>query len=235
MRLLFLDHTPFVGGAELALVRHIKYLDKKRFAPVVVCSGTVPDLVRQFEEAGAKVLVIPFEKFKELSSRVVGRFVKGVWEVWGILRKEKIDLAVTNTERAMYVGTLAAVLAHKKLIWWVRDFEYNRFLFRFLKIFPRKIICVSGAIREYYGGQNDPKFAVVYVGSDFGEKLKKVSLEDVLRVREELGLLGADLIVGFVGRLVGWKAPQVLVKGIKGIKRCKGCDCGDGGEAGRKC
>jgi len=222
MRLLFLDHTPFVGGAELALVRHINYLGKKRFAPVVACSGTVPELVKQFKEAGARVWVISFERIKVLGPAALTRFVKALQELNSCIGATKPDLVVTNTERAMYVGTLAAVLAHKKLIWWVRDFEYNRFLFRFLKVFPRKIICVSEAVREYYGGQSDPKFAVVYVGSDFGEKLKKVSLEDVLRVKEELGLTGADLIVGFVGRLVRWKGVQVLIEGIKGLKGIRG-------------
>lgn len=218
MRILFIDHTPFVGGAELALVRHIEHLDKKRFEPVVVCSSAVPELVEKFENAGAKVFVISFEKLKTLNPAVVGRFFGVLREVWGILKRERIDLVVTNTERAMYVGTLAAICQRKKLIWWVRDFEYNRLLFKILKRFPQKIICVSEAVRDYYGGQNNPKFEVVYVGSDFDQKLKHVSLEDVLRVKEELGLTGASLVVGFVGRLVSWKGPQVLIEGIKGIK-----------------
>ncbi len=168
MHILFIDHTPFIGGAELALVRHIKYLDKSRFEPLVVCSGTVPELAGKFEEAGARVFVVPFEKLKVLGPAVVGRFVRVFREVWGILRDEKVDIIVTNTERAMYVGTLAAVLSRRKLIWWVRDFEYNRFLFGILGKFASKIICVSEAIRDYYGGGRDnPKFEVVYVGSDF--------------------------------------------------------------------
>jgi len=202
-------------------VRHIEHLDKQRFEPLVVCSGTVPELVENFRRAGAKVFVIPFEKLKVLSPTVVGKFVETFREFWGILRKEKIDLVVTNTERAMYVGTLTAVLSRRKLIWWVRDFEYNRLLFRILGTLPRKIICVSEAVRDYYGGRENPKFKVVYVGSDFNQKLKKVSLEDVLRVKEELGLTGAGFIVGYVGRLVEWKGAQVLVEGIKGLKEVK--------------
>ena len=220
-RILFLDHTPFVGGAELALIRHIEYLDKSKFKPLVACSNKVPELVRQFEDAGAEVFVIPFGQLKVLSLVVVNRFVKALQTLSVCISATKPDLVVTNTERAMYVGTLAAILGRKKLIWWVRDYEYNRFLFRLLSLFPQKIICVSKAIRNYYGGEGSSKFEIVYVGSDFNKKLKRVSFSDVLRVKEELGLSGTSLIVGFVGRLVDWKGPQVLIEGIKGLKGIK--------------
>ena len=219
MRILFLDHTPFVGGAELALVRHIEYLDKTKFEPLVACSDTVPKLVEKFKEAGAEVFVIPFGQLKVLSLVAVKRFVKVLQGLRPCISATKPDLVVTNTERGMYVGTLAALLHRKRLIWWVRDFEYNRFLFRILSIFPQKIICVSEAIRDYYSLASTPKAVVVYVGSDFNKKLKQVSFKDVLRVKEELGLSGAPLVVGFVGRLVHWKGPQVLLQAARNTIR----------------
>ncbi len=218
VKILFLDHTPFIGGAELALVRHIEYLDKERFEPLVACSGAVPELVEKFEEAGAGVLVIPFEKLKVSSPLALKRFITTLQELSSCIRATKPDLVVTNTERAMYVGTLAALLHRKKLIWWVRDFEYNRLLFRLLSILSQKIICVSQAIRDYYSLGGNPKAKVVYVGSDFDQKLREVSLEDVLRVKEELGLMGADLIVGYVGRLVKWKGANVLLEAALNLK-----------------
>ncbi len=228
MRILFIDHTPFIGGAELALVRHIEYLDKTRFEPLVACSGTVPELVTKFKRAGAKVFVIPLGQLKIFSPAAVKRFVKALQTLSVCISATKPDLVVTNTERAMYVGTVAALLHRKKLIWWVRDFEYNRFLFRLLSIFPQKIICVSEAIRDYYSLGTSRKAEVVYVGSDFDQKLKQISFNDVLRVKEELGLSGAGLVVGFVGRLVEWKGPQVLIESIKGIKGIKTVIVGTG-------
>jgi len=220
-KILFLDHTPFVGGAELALVRHIEYLDKRQFSAVAAISGTVPDLVDKLRNVGAKVFVIPFGQLKELNPRIFLRLLNSIIELRSVIKNENVDLVVANTERGMYVGTLAALLSRKKLVWWVRDYEYSRLLFRLLSIFPQKIICVSNDIRKYYSGQSNSKFEVVYVGSDFNKKLKQVRFSDVLRVKKELGLTGAGLIVGYVGRLVKWKGPQVLIEGIKGLKGIK--------------
>ncbi len=218
-KILFLDHTPFVGGgAAVALVRHIEYLDKDKFEPFVACSSAVPELVDQFREAGAQVFVVPFKQLKIFSPVVVGRFFETFREIWGILKKKEIDIVVTNAERGMYVGTLAAVLRRKPLVWWVRDYEYNRFLFKLLSRFPKKIIFVSKSIRNYYSLGSSGKAEVVYVGSDFDKKLKRVRFNDVLRVKEELGLTGATLVVGYVGRLVKWKGPQVLVEAIRNVK-----------------
>ena len=223
-KILFIDHTPFVGGAELALVRHIEHLDKRQFGVVVACSGTVPTLVDRFRSAGARVFVIPFEQLKVLSPAAVIRFVKVLQGLRPCISATKADLVVTNTERAMYVGTLAALLSRTKLVWWVRDFEYNRFLFRLLSIFPQKIICVSEAIRGYYSLGASGKAKVVYVGSDFNETLKQVSFHDVLRVKEELGLTGAGLVVGYTGRLVQWKGAQVLIEAARNLIRQRRTD-----------
>lgn len=206
----------------MALERHIKYLDKEKFRPSVACSNVVPELISRFEEAGTKVFVIPFERLKVLSLRSFPRLLRSVTELNSVIERSGANLVVTNTERAMYAGTLAALMAQKNLFWWVRDFEYNRFLFRLLSRLPKRIICVSKAIRDYYGGQNNPKFEVVYVGSDFDEKLKEVRLADVLRVKKELGITEDNFVVGFVGRLVKWKGAQVLVAAAKGLRGIRG-------------
>jgi glycosyltransferase involved in cell wall biosynthesis len=233
-KILFVDHTPFIGGAELVLIGHIKQLIKltrKRswsakalaFRAFVACSDSVPELIKNYEEAGAEVFVVPFDRLKVFDGRVFWRLFRSVSELSSVIRRHNIDLVVTNTERAMYAGTIAALVSRRPLIWWVRDFEYNRLFFRLLSFVPQKIICVSKVIREFYGGEGNSKFEVVYVASDFDEKLQGVAESEVAAIKEELGIGDDDFVVGFVGRLVEWKGSQVLLKaaGILRIENCK--------------
>lgn len=223
IRILFVDHTPFIGGAELVLISHIRSLAKDSprhsalYKPVVVCSDVVPELIAKYKDAGAEVLVIPFGKLKSFNPLVLFRLLRTLSELNSCIRRQGIDLVVSNTERAMYPATIAALLTRTPLIWWIRDFEYNRILFRLLLFVPRKVICVSKAIRDYYSGKSNPKFKVVYVASDFDEKLEKISKDSVTAVRKELGVEESDFVVGFVGRLVKWKGSQVLLEAARNL------------------
>ena len=38
IKILFLDHTPFIGGAQLSLIDHLLTINKERFEVVFGCS-----------------------------------------------------------------------------------------------------------------------------------------------------------------------------------------------------
>lgn len=218
---LYLDHTPFVGGTQLVLVSHFKHLDKSKFAPIVGVSKTAlytgnPPLAQRYSEAGARVVVLPFAKLKTLNPFVFVRFFDSLFSVKKIIKKYKVDLIVTNTERAMYVGSLAGILTRNPVVWWVRDFCYNKLLFKFLQFIPAHIIFVSKSIRNFYLQKTTHSGdSVVYVGSDFDEKLQQVSLEEVENLRQQWGVDKNTTVVGFVGRLVDWKGGMVLLEAVR--------------------
>lgn len=225
-RILFVDHIPFVGGAQLALVRHLKYLDRKRFYPLVACSSDSPELVERFKEAGAEVFTIPFGKLKLLNPLIFLRFFQTFGALYSLIKSRKVDLVVTNTERAAYPATLATFLRGTKIIWIVRDFEYLKPLFRRLLKFVSVVVFVSQAVKKFYFGQKkDPRLKVVYVGSDFNDLLKAVTQKEVEARRERWGVGRGRIAIGFVGRLVSWKGAQVLLEAGKIMKE-SGFDVG---------
>lgn len=210
-KVLFLDHSPILGGAQIALADHLKYLGKEKFEAIVVCGRNQPELVTRLKDY-ARIYPVEFDRLKVFSPFLPLRFVKTFCPVFRIVRRERPALIVTNTERAFYIGALTAVLTNTNLIVWLRDFLYCRLLLGTSLPVIDKIVGVSRAVGDFYHLTNNPKFAAVYVGSDFDEKLKKVPEAEIARLRSEFGLQNQDLIIGYVGRLVPGKGPQILLE-----------------------
>lgn len=212
-RILFVDHTPFAGGAQLALVRHLRYLDRSYFTPVILCSSSVPKLVEKFQQAGVKVFTVPFGRLKVFPLVALGRLLVTAWRLGKVGRQEEVNLIVANSERAFYPALLVSFLAGKKLILWVRDFEYPRFLLGFFGRLVAKFVFVSRAVRDYYQGQAYPKAAIVYVGTDLFCRP-----EGSAGLRAKWGLKRDAIAIGFAGRLVSWKGAQIVLQAAKMLK-----------------
>lgn len=210
-RILFVDHTPVIGGAELVLATHIEVLDRSRFEPLVACTDTVPALIERYREAGAEVHVLPMPQLRRISPRVPLGLFHAARRLRRLVRDERVDLVVANTSRAAYIASVALLGSRTPLIWWVRDFLFGELAFRLLDRCASRIICVSRAIRDHYGGRDDPRFSVVYVGSSLHDDLPRIHDDAVRTERARWGFLDQDIVVGFMGRLVADKGPEDAV------------------------
>lgn len=217
-RILFVDHTPFVGGAELALAEHIRHLDRRRFTPVVACTPTVPSLVERYRAAGAEVHFTPLPRLRAKTPLVLPRLAHAARALRGLVCRERIDLVVGNTSRASYIASLALAGGRVPLLWWVRDFDHGKGWFRLLGRVPRRIVCVSESIREFYGGRGE-RFPVVVVGNDLCNRLGEHPAAAVRAERARWGLEPEDTVIGFMGRLVEGKGPQDLVAAVAALAR----------------
>jgi glycosyltransferase involved in cell wall biosynthesis len=214
-RVLFVDHTPFIGGAQLVLVEHIRHIDRTEFEPVVACTNAVPRLTEAFREAGAEVHQIPMGRLRTGNPLVLARWLHSAWRLRRLIRREAIDIVVTNTSRAAYVASVAVPGTGAALVWSVRDFLYGSRIFHLLEGVPRKIVCVSDAVREHYDGLGDPKFETVYVGSSLHRRLERVTAAQIAAERARWGIGPEEVVVGFMGRLVADKGPQDVVAAAK--------------------
>jgi glycosyltransferase involved in cell wall biosynthesis len=216
-RILFADHTPFAGGAELVLAEHIRHLDRTRFTPLVACTPTVPALVELYRAAGAEVHLTPMPRLRTLNPLVLPRVLAAARAFRRLVRRERVDLVVSNTSRAAYLSSLALLGTGVPLVWWVRDFLYGRTQFRLFRRIPRRIIAVSDAIRQFYAPGDDRGFAVVHVGNSLYRRLAEVADEQVRRERERWGFSADDLVIGFMGRLVAEKGIEDLVAAVEAL------------------
>jgi glycosyltransferase involved in cell wall biosynthesis len=213
-RILFVDHTPFTGGAELVLAEHLRHLDRARYTPLVACTPTVPALLELYRSAGAEVHLSPMPRLKVRRASIVVGFLKAAWEFRRLVKRERIDLVVSNTSRAAYIASVALIGSGVPLIWWVRDFLYVPAVFRMLAWVPKKIVCVSESIRDFYGGSDDDRFSVIYVGSSLYRQLEVLPREEVREERQRWGFTTEDVVVGFMGRLVADKGIEDLIEAV---------------------
>ena len=213
-RILFLDHTPFVGGAQLALWDHIRHLDRARFEPQVLCAAKVPQFIDQMRDHGVRTHLLDWPRLRQPTPLTVARVARAGLHLRRIIRERHIDLVVANTSRTAYTAAATMLGSPVPLVWWVRDFDFGRRWFRALGRVPSRIIFVSNALRDYYQGRDESKYDVVYVGSDLCEKLGAYSTEHVRAARARCGFSADDVVVGFMGRLVEGKGPEDLVDAV---------------------
>lgn len=211
-KILFFDHTPFVGGAQLALARHLNFLDLSVFEPLVVCSDS--SLFRSRLDNGRELMVrfveFRFPKLKIFRLQSLTDFVAASVGILKIERNEKPDLLVINTERCLYTVVLSIILHRTTSVLFVRDFEFSKVLLRIVKPLIGKFICVSKSIRDFYFGPSDAKTSVIYVGTDLNLKLNRLDDKEIKSLKEKYDL-GGEFLIGFVGRLVEWKGPLILI------------------------
>ncbi|HXT16671.1 MAG TPA: glycosyltransferase family 4 protein [Gemmatimonadaceae bacterium] len=210
-RIVFLDHSPIIGGAQLALAEHIRHLDRDRFEAHVVCGRDEPEMTRRFRDAGAAVHEFDWPRLRALSPLRVPHLIGRARALRRLVLGLRPDVVVANTSRTAYMSALALAGSGAHVVWWVRDFEFGRRVFRLLERSATRIVCVSHAIREFYGGTGDPRFDVVYVGSGLHARLAEIGAGDIAAERARWGLDASDLVVGYMGRLVEGKGPQDLV------------------------
>jgi glycosyltransferase involved in cell wall biosynthesis len=208
-KVLFVDHAPIIGGAQLVLLEHIALLDREAFEPVVACTGDVPDLVRRFRDAGATVHIVPMGRLR--SGAAPFHLCLAASRLRSLIRREGIDLVVTNTSRAAYTASLATIGTGIPLVWSVRDFLFGRRVFRLFRPIPKRIVGVSEAIRDSYGPDLDGKFSVINVGSSLLDSIARVSDEMVVAERARWCFDPRDVVVGFMGRLVSDKGVEDVV------------------------
>lgn len=223
VKILFLDHTPFVGGAQLAMIELIKKLDRQQFDLLIVNSTRAEELglTKEYQAAQLNYLLIPFTKLKQGGFLKILAWLADLKQLIKIIRTEKVDIIVTNTVRAAIFAALSNIFTRRSLIWYLLDYTFPRPLFNILKVCPRKIFYVSRSVAEYYEGNKVEPDQVFYLWSNFLEKAASLDPALITQRRNELKINKEEILIAYFGRLVTWKGPQVLLAALK-ILRAEG-------------
>lgn len=218
INLLYVITKLELGGAQKQLLSLITYLNKQSYNPSLITAGNGL-LIKN---------ALSIKNLRIKKSRFLGRPINPLmdllvlYEIYGFIKKNKIDIVHTHSSKAGILGRWAGRFAGAKIIihtvhgWSFNDYQNRLFrkiiiwLEQLTAVITDKIIVVSEydkqkGLDNHIG--NKDKYKLIRYGIDYREfSVKNRGL------REELGIDDHSLLVGMVSCFKPQKSPQDFVK-----------------------
>ncbi len=218
-RVLYVQPNNEVGGSDIALLRLVAALDRRRYAPMVVLprEGPLSPLLRQ---VGAELRYVTMRQLRTVPSpsyqlAYLAGLAPTVARLRRLIELEDIALVHTNSLYSLY-GAWAARLAGRPHVWHLRELPpavpvarplYAQMVLRLSEtVVAMTRTCVSGL----FGAAPAPRKVVVLdEGLDLSRWHDGVSGRNV---REQLALPADAPVIGFIARLDPWKGLDVFLR-----------------------
>lgn len=224
-RILFLDQSGALGGAELTLLDIVK--DWRGQCSVLLFSDG--EFRRLLDEMGAHTIDMRLPERLDAFRRESGllsalaltpRLPPWIWRLAMLMRR--YDIVVANTQKSFVLAAIAARIAGRPLIWLLEDIlsaehfsGFNRYaVVGLANLFAARVIAVSHAAAASFvaAGGLRVKLRTVPIGID-AEKFAIANPQTRQRLRHQLGI-GDALLVGSFSRLSRWKGQHTLIAAL---------------------
>ncbi|MEM9808691.1 MAG: glycosyltransferase [Cyanobacteria bacterium P01_D01_bin.56] len=230
MKILFLDQSGKLGGAELCLADIAQQFQTTSLVAVFI-EGSFPEHLRK-RHIPVKILTDQPLQVQKASGLLAG--VKSINRLIPLIAtviqlSNQYDLLYANTQKALVVGALASFLSRRPLVYHLHDIvspdhfsTTNRRIITTLANGAALVIANSQASREAFiqaGGRAD-QVHVVYNGFRPGTYSSYADQRDYLRdqlLSEPLQNLDhtRPFVVGHFSRLSPWKGQHVLIEALQ--------------------
>ena len=222
MKLLFLDQSGALAGAELCLLDIVQpYRDR-----CLVCLFTDGPFQAALKEHGVPVKVLAT---KPMQVRKESGLVQGLQSLSQLLPlaltvarlSRDYDLIYANTQKALVVGALASLVSRRPLVYHLHDIlssdhfssTNRRLAIALANRFASQVIATSEASRDAFisAGGRAELATVVYNG--FNAATYQQTSEAATQLRQQLGL-SDRFVVGHFSRLSPWKGQHILLEAL---------------------
>jgi len=222
MKILFLDQSGALGGAELCLLDILSEL------PAACMVGLLQDgpFRERLEAHQIPVQVLSQAGIKTRKESSLLQGMAGFVQLLPIIRRttrlaQDCDLIYANTPKALILGACASVLTGLPLVYHLHDIisadhfsaTNRKLLILLANRCCRQVIANSEATKAAFiaAGGNEAKVSVVYNGFRPGDYRVEAGVRD--RIRQELDL-DHRFVVGHFSRLSPWKGQHVLIEAL---------------------
>jgi len=222
MKILFLDQSGSLGGAELCLLDIAKpYGDRALVG--LFADGTFKQLLEQ-QHIPVQVLTTQAINTRKGSSLLqglssLGQLLPLIAQVTQLSRN--FDLIYVNTQKALVVGAIASLFSRKPLVYHLHDIvsldhfspTNCRIIVTLANHFARLVIANSKASQAAFVAAGGRKELAEIVYNGFEPSQYQQQQAQVLQIRQQLGL-GDRFVVGHFSRLSPWKGQHILLNAL---------------------
>lgn len=227
MRVIFISHSTECSGAPLVLLSIVQHLNPDRFKPLVVFPdyGGAEEVAR-LHGATTRVIRNPAIGISETQGlwprlRLLLRRLAYVWQLVGVLRRERAVIAYVNSAVSIFPG-IAAVIAGKRVCWHVHEdiipIWTNRMRIWLIKRIARVIIFAGSSSQKPFLPR--PKRALWLVVPNGIDVDRFTSGRASPQLYAELNLMPGDQVVTTTARLVWIKGIDILLEAAAEVAAC---------------
>lgn len=204
--ILFTDHAPALGGAEIGLLRILDALDRRRFAPHVAAQPG--QLAAAARARGVTVHEVPLRRLRH-EPTAPWAWTRGTIALARIIRREQIAAVLSNTMRASFYSAAATTLTRRPFIWHVQDiFPVGPYV-RVMNRLSAAVIAISQAVTAPL--PKTEKLHVIYPAIDPSD-FQADRHTDAERLRAAWGIPREAVLVGHIARLQPWKGQRDVIR-----------------------
>ncbi len=216
-----------IGGSHVSALLLIDALDRTRYQPVIVLHerGALAELLDARSIAYEFLPVSAFAGASPKLSRIVGSALAAAPRLRRFLRAHRVGIVHCNDLRTNLTWSLAARLAAARFVWHQRTRPFSRSpVWRLVPWLADRVVFISQATRNALPPMPDRKASVIANPFDVEETPpdRRSARRSLI---ERLGIPEDAAVIGYVGRFVQQKRPDLFIDIAAAIAREAGRDC----------